>query len=520
MGETVPAESGPRETSPAMRSSREGARDSQIDAFDAARAALARAVRIDEVIDIRNFAEQIRLRGQQARDRSMVADAVELQYRTERKLGLLIVKAKEAGQLAEGRRPKNGSAEEPFPRVTLAEVGINKKLSMKAQGLARVTEIDFDAVIASARSKIVGGGAVVVNPVRDVSQKDKAKARADRERVLADKQKALPKGRWGVIYADPEWRFEPWSRESGMDRAADNHYPTSSIDAIKARPVDEIAADDAVLFLWATAPMLPQALEVMAAWGFAYKTHVIWRKSEGKPSKQHGHGALVLGTGYWFRNGHELLLVGTRGNVPAPAPGTQLPSMIDAAPLKHSEKPEAFHQLIETYFPNLPKIELNARTKRAGWDAWGNEASEDEIPAGSPAGDAGQPSMGQSATAQHPRLGPGPEEDTRESGPSEADVVASASEPIRHTKDTAKPILEAKYGNTPHEELAAELGVPVNTMRGWAFKLGMTNRARASARQSQRLAGGEGVERFKGKQQDPKRLAGGQSGGQGRGADA
>src|SRR5262249_46156584 len=99
---------------------------------------------------------------------------------------------------------------------------------------------------------------------------------------------------YGVIYADPPWRFEPYSRESGMDRAADNHSPTMDLAAIKALPVP--AADDCILFLWATAPMLPQALDVMAAWGFTYKSQFVWAKDK-------------IGTGYWNRNQHELLLV-------------------------------------------------------------------------------------------------------------------------------------------------------------------------------------------------------------------
>jgi N6-adenosine-specific RNA methylase IME4 len=81
-----------------------------------------------------------------------------------------------------------------------------------------------------------------------------------------------------------------------------------------------------------------------------------------------------MGTGFWFRIQHEILLVGTKGNVPAPAPGTQWPSVIKAPPGRHSEKPEIFYELIEAYFPTLPKIELNARRARPGWDVWGNEA--------------------------------------------------------------------------------------------------------------------------------------------------
>lgn len=189
--------------------------------------------------------------------------------------------------------------------------------------------------------------------------------RGVRETELAAKQTALPDKRYGVIVADPEWRFEPYSRGTGMDRAADNHYPTSDLEAIKQRDVASIAADDCVLFLWATAPMLPQALDVMAAWGFVYKSQAIWVKDR-------------IGTGYWFRNQHELLLVGVKGSIPAPAPGTQGPSVISAPVRSHSEKPGEALDLIDKYFPSLAKIELNARAARLGWDCWGYEAPRAE----------------------------------------------------------------------------------------------------------------------------------------------
>lgn len=200
----------------------------------------------------------------------------------------------------------------------------------------------------------------------------KQEARTVREVELAAEQRALPDKRYGVILADPEWRFEVYSRDTGMDRAADNHYPTSATDAICARPVGDIAAKDCVLFLWATVPMLPDALRVLAAWGFEYKSHCIWKKDR-------------IGTGYWFRNAHELLLVGTRGEIPAPAMGTQYISAIDAPLGEHSAKPDIFLTMIEAYFPTLPKIELNRRgPARPGWDAWGNEAEAAPADDGSP----------------------------------------------------------------------------------------------------------------------------------------
>jgi N6-adenosine-specific RNA methylase IME4 len=225
------------------------------------------------------------------------------------------------------------------------------------QRLDHVTNATFDRLAA---------GTPGVGDDRDLKALRMAEKRARRaylEVELGARQRALPEKRYGVILADPPWRFEPYSRITGMDRAAENHYPTSPIAEIKALDVNSIAAADCALFLWATAPMLPQAIEVMEAWGFTYKTCAVWGKDR-------------IGTGYWFRNKHEILLVGTRGHVPAPAMGTQWPSLVQASVGRHSEKPEAFSQMIESYFPTLPKIELHARgsVPRQGWDVWGLEA--------------------------------------------------------------------------------------------------------------------------------------------------
>jgi N6-adenosine-specific RNA methylase IME4 len=199
--------------------------------------------------------------------------------------------------------------------------------------------------------------------VVDSRSLEKRERRARREAELGARQRALPNKRYGVILADPPWRFEPYSRITGMDRAAENHYPTSALEEIKALDVASIAAPDCVLFLWATWPMLPQAFEVMAAWGFTFKTGAPWVKDR-------------IGTGYWFRNQSELLLLGTRGHIPAPAPGTQWPGLISAPVREHSRKPDQVYELIEAYFPTLPKIELHARsaTLRPGWDMWRLEA--------------------------------------------------------------------------------------------------------------------------------------------------
>lgn len=202
---------------------------------------------------------------------------------------------------------------------------------------------------------------------KDITTVAKRERRERRERELGEMIHALPQQKFGIVVADPEWRFEPWSRATGMDRSADNHYPTSCTEIIAARDVRSIASDDAALFLWATAPMLPDALTVMEAWGFAYKTHLIWKKM--RPGE--GRGA-----GYWATNEHELLLIGTRGRFVAPATA-MCGSVINVAIGTHSAKPETFLALIEKHWPTLPKIELNRRgPARDGWACWGNESQE------------------------------------------------------------------------------------------------------------------------------------------------
>jgi N6-adenosine-specific RNA methylase IME4 len=204
--------------------------------------------------------------------------------------------------------------------------------------------------------------------------------REQRERELAAWIKALPEKRYGVILADPGWRFEPYSRETGMDRAADNHYATSTLEQIKAIDVGSIAAKHCVLYLWATVPMGKAAHAVMEAWGFSYKSQHAWDKEIPGPGhwNRNQHELLLIGargSEYCIVDQHELLLIGTRGKVPCPAMGTQWPSLVRERKRGHSVKPEWIFQMIETHFPNVPKIELFARRARPNWDCWGAEAS-------------------------------------------------------------------------------------------------------------------------------------------------
>jgi N6-adenosine-specific RNA methylase IME4 len=162
-------------------------------------------------------------------------------------------------------------------------------------------------------------------------------------------------GPFPVLYADPPWRYE----DAEPTRAVENNYPTMSLDEIKR--LDVPACDDAVLFLWATSPKLEEALEVLKAWGFQYRTCMVWVKDK-------------IGMGYYARQRHELLLIGKRGNLPVPDPEDRPDSVVMAPRAGHSEKPEVFYEVIERMYPTCERVELFARHPRDGWAAWGNQA--------------------------------------------------------------------------------------------------------------------------------------------------
>ncbi len=181
--------------------------------------------------------------------------------------------------------------------------------------------------------------------------------RSERLARLGTPQSLRSLGRYGVIYADPPWRY---TGASDPTRTVENHFETMTTEEICHLPVKAIAGKNCLLFLWATPPKLAEAMEVIKAWGFTYVTGAVWDKGS-------------IGLGSWFRLQHEHLLIATRGDVPPPAPPLRKPSIIRARRGNHSAKPLEVRALISTQFPRVPKIELFARSVAKGWDGWGNE---------------------------------------------------------------------------------------------------------------------------------------------------
>lgn len=162
-------------------------------------------------------------------------------------------------------------------------------------------------------------------------------------------------GPFDVLYADPPWRYEFAETDN---RAIENHYPTMDLQGIcDLKPP---ALDDAVLFMWATATKLDECLQVITAWGFTYRTSMVWIKDK-------------IGMGYYVRNQHELLLIAKRGKMPVPEPPARPSSVITAPRTEHSRKPDQFYEAIESMYPNRQYGELFARRLRPGWGSWGNQ---------------------------------------------------------------------------------------------------------------------------------------------------
>ncbi len=179
---------------------------------------------------------------------------------------------------------------------------------------------------------------------------------------------ALPEtpGGWDVIYADPPWKFASNSAAK-PGRNARRHYDCMTLAEICALPVKQIADRDALLLMWVTVPFAHMADEVVRAWGFRTKSQLVWIKDR-------------IGTGYWARNKHELLIIATRGRFPCPRPALFPTSIIPGTQREHSRKPEWPQDQIDARLPAARKLELFARRPRAGWDVFGNQTDKfDEV---------------------------------------------------------------------------------------------------------------------------------------------
>lgn len=177
-----------------------------------------------------------------------------------------------------------------------------------------------------------------------------------------------------TILADPPWQFQNRTGKMAPEHKRLNRYPTLKLEEIKAIPVGSVAADPGHLYLWVPNALLPEGLEVMKAWGFSYKTNIIWEKvrKDGGPDGR--------GVGFYFRNVTEMLLFGVKGvNARTLAPARSQVNLLRSQKREHSRKPDEMYDIIEQCSEG-PYLELFARGQRENWTLWGNQANEDYAP--------------------------------------------------------------------------------------------------------------------------------------------
>lgn len=216
----------------------------------------------------------------------------------------------------------------------------------------------WELVIATApEGKITA--AHVLEAAKVIQAERREEKRAERVEIITHEAQDIKNaGRFNIIYADPPWRYD-YSLSTSRD--IENQYPTMELNDICALQVTDISMPDSVLFLWATSPKLTEAIKVMESWGFTYKTCMVWVKDK-------------IGMGYYARQQHEILLIGSRGNLPTPEPSNRPSSIIYGDRLQHSAKPESVYAIIESMYPEYNKVELFCRNAREGWSVWGNQS--------------------------------------------------------------------------------------------------------------------------------------------------
>ena len=333
-----------------------GQKNNQLAHFRKAKRELALVTRIDEVKEIRDKAEALRVYSQRAGESlEMQNNCAEIKIRAERRAGELL---QEIDKSRGGRPTKTSNMMLQVSGPTLMELGVSRMQSSRWQTIANIPERMFERHVKETRARAETGDARAELTTVGVLKLAKRQQRRQRQRKYGSKRykaqplSSLPADHYGTVYADPPW---PYSNQ-GTRAATSHHYPTMSIDDICGLPVSGRVKTQAHLWLWATNSFLKEAFDVIDAWGFDYKSAMVWVKPQ-------------LGLGNYVRVSHELLLIASRGNLVGRA--TDQRSWVEHDRLEHSRKPKVFRQIIEKTSPG-PYLELFARTKTDGWDSWGN----------------------------------------------------------------------------------------------------------------------------------------------------
>lgn len=351
--------------------------------YEAACRALAEAVTVDEVKEFFNKADAIRVYARQAKNKKLENDAKMIRWRAIRRMGEIM----EESPKARGGKPyhddEDTGGKNP-PVKTLDESGVDKDLAKLARKYAAMEGNSFDRLVERCKAHNDGTEKF---PLDILAAEDKAAADAKRKADHAAKTfnggkiedlhaLAASGFKAKAILADPAWQFIARS-DKGEGRSASQHYDVQGLEAIKALPIKQLAADDCCLFMWMLDWCPKWAMEVIEAWGFEHKTTAFtWVKLTANHDGQPRYDGLIsdrdfhFGQGYWTRANPEDCWLSTRGS--PKRINADVRQLIIHPVMEHSRKPDDIHGRIERLVDG-PYLELNARREVENWLTWGNE---------------------------------------------------------------------------------------------------------------------------------------------------
>jgi len=323
---------------------------------------LAEAACVDQIRDIRDKAQAVRQYAKKTGiAQEIIVDASAIKVEAERKLGQLLrdmpLPNASPGNQHTSKSDRSHDATGP---VRLRDLGVTKSESSRAQRIAGLPDADFNRYIKdnvqAGREPTMAG---VLRLARDMEMAESVENHQPRLAGVVNVLNELVEqgSKFGTIYADPPWPYD----NQGTRAATGNHYPTMSMDEIRAEPVSDLAADNCHLHLWTTNSFLPDALDLIDTWGFTYKSMFVWVKP-------------TLGLGNYWRCAHELLLLGVKGNRPFLDKGQR--SWSEAKRTGHSSKPKVVREIIEKVSPG-PYLEMYGRSRpiNSAWTVYGNQIS-------------------------------------------------------------------------------------------------------------------------------------------------
>lgn len=244
------------------------------------------------------------------------------------------------------------------PRALQENKQLARDLTPKAKDVVRQSEVSKKDALKLARMK-----PEEQDKLAEKLSNGEAKSLVDAKRLVVKETMEEPESlsdevKYRVIYADPPWSYG--NKLVDGYGAAENHYPTMSLEELCNLPVIEMTEENAVLFLWTTSPLLEECFQVIRSWGFKYKTSFVWDKVKHN-------------MGHYNSVRHELLLVCTKGSCTPDVQKLFDSVVVQERSDKHSEKPEVFREIIDTLYTHGRKLELFARKTVPGWDVWGNQ---------------------------------------------------------------------------------------------------------------------------------------------------